>query len=160
MYQRQNPTKKSDDGEDDIELDPEGNIIKNKKPKPDSTPSPAPHPNPNPRQKEKYSQIKRRIIPNKIRMINRNIMLSSNEDEDVIKIDLNISGEGYKEKADLTNVRVIKNDDNTSIIDYEYSDNYIIIKNVKSNEMYTISYELDSDENWTMEVDLYGSESK
>lgn len=85
-------------------------------------------------------------------------MLSSNEDEDIIKIDLNISGEGYKEKADLTNVTVIKNNDNTSVIDYEYNDNYIIIKNVSANEMYTISYEIDSDENWTMEVTLYGNE--
>lgn len=158
--QKKNPTKKSDDGEDDIELDPEGNIIKNKKPKPNPTPSPDPHPNPNPRQKENYSQIKRRIIPNKIRMINKNIMLSSNEDEDIIKVDLNISGEGYTEKAYLTSVMIIKGNDNTSFIDYEYNDNYIIIKNVKANEMYTISYELDSDENWTMEVSLYGNESK
>lgn len=40
LLQKKNPTKKTDVGEDDIELDPDGNIVKNKKPKPDPSPSP------------------------------------------------------------------------------------------------------------------------
>ncbi len=149
-------SNKSDEGEDDVELDEYGEIIKDKKP---VNPSSEPHPNPNPRPEERYSKIKRAIIPSKLRMRNNTILFSSSVDEDIVKIELNISGEGYKEKVYLKNVKVIKNNNhNNTDVKYDFIDNSIYLENVTRKDFYLIEYDIDNYENWTMEVDIYGNE--
>ena len=151
---------KSDDGEDDLELDENGEIIKKKKPV-HLGPEPGPHPNPNPRPEERYSKIKRRIVPSKMRMKNNEILFSTSIDEDIVKIELNISGDGYREKSNLTNVRVVKNNNPTNTdVKFDFIDNSIYLENVTAKDVYSIQYDMDNYENWTMEVDVYGNEQE
>ena len=94
-------------------------------------------------------------------MKNNQILFSSSIDEDIVKIELNISGEGYKEKTNLTNVKVIKNNDPAnSDIKYDFIDNSIYLENVNAKDLYSIQYDIDNYENWTMEVDVYGNEQE
>ncbi len=153
------PNEKSENGEDDVELDENGNIIKEKNPFNKST-NPNPQPNSYSRPMEKYSQVKRKIIPNKLRMKNNQILFSTITDEEIVKIEINISGEGYKEKPIFNKINVSKNNNLNLNCIYEYTNNTIYIKEVSSKDLYLIEYEIENFENWTMEVNVYGKESE
>lgn len=160
VKQNKNLKNKSNEGEDDIELDENGDILKKKK-LTNSGLNPGPNPNPSPKTEEKYSKIKRRIVPSKLRMKNNQILFVSSMDEDIVKMELNILGEGYREKIILTNVRVIRNNNSVnSDIKYDFIDNSIYLEKVIAKDIYTIEYDMDNYENWTMEVEVYGDEQE
>lgn len=147
------------DGDDfeDVELDENGNLKLNK---PHTGESHIDNPT-NSSQFAKYSEVKRMLLPKKVRVIEQEtyykILFATNEDEKIIKIRLCIYGENNNEKVNITKLKVKKiNKFLNYNVDYEYFENYIILKNVKKEEEYSIDVQIDTDELWRLEVNVYG----
>ena len=155
--------QKSDEGEEDIELDEEGNIeLPSYNETPNPEPNPSPNPNPIENKTEKYSNITRKILPKKIRLVEENnryqLMFASTENEPIIKIEVSIYGESSNEFVDVKNVQIRKlNKFLNGKIKSKVVKNNILLEDVLKQEVYIIEFELDTDDIWTLEVNVYGN---
>ena len=146
-----------------LELDENGQIIKKGpisiEPIP-PVPSP-PDPNPMPSEEHEYSELNKKVLPKKIRLIgkkdNYKLVLSLNDNEKTIKIDVDIYGESGTEKAKISKgkcyvaSRLLK-----STLPIEIKNNSIILKNLTSESVYNIEFSIESDGIWPLEVKVYG----
>lgn len=146
-----------------LELDENGQIIKKGpisiEPIP-PVPGP-PDPNPMPSEEHKYSELNKKVLPKKIRLIankdNYKLVLSLNDNEKTIKIDVDIYGESGTEKAKISKgkcyvaSRLLK-----STLPIEIKNNSIILKNLTSESVYNIEFSIESDGIWPLEVKVYG----
>lgn len=156
-------TKQTDEeGEIDLVIDEDGKI---KRPDPEPNPEPSPEPkppepNPMPPKELNYSEINKRLLASKLRLINNEkayrLMFTLDEDRPIIKITFEIYGESGTEKTLLKKVRCHNNKIIGSNVQTETEDNFVVIKKIQKDILYTLDFEIDSEEKWTMEVKVYG----
>ena len=157
-----NRTKQTDEEKEiDLKIDEEGDIIKvTPNPNPDPPHPKPPQPNPYPYEENRYSKINKRLLTNKLRLINNEktykLIFSLDEDNPMIKITFEIYGESGTEEVVLEKVKCRCNKIMGGKVYAENKDNYIIMKKVQKETLYTVDFEIDSEEKWTMEVKVYG----
>lgn len=148
------------DNPNDVELDENGNIILPQPPKP--TPPDPPIPNPNPKPVDKYIEISRRLTIKKLKVIGNSdiyhIILSFENDEPIVKVQVFIYGENNNEAVNITKLKIAKKGIIRSNIKYEYKNNELLIYNVSAKDEYHLDIKLDTDETWSLEVRAYGNQ--
>lgn len=151
-----------EEGEIDLEMDEAGQV-KRTDPYPIDPPNPEPNPpqpNPIPPAQYNYSEVNKRFLPNKLRLISNGnsykLIFSLNEDRDIIKITFDIYGESGTEKVLLKKVKCHSNKIIGGNVFIENQDSYVIIKKLQKNMLYTIEFEINSEDTWPMEVKVYG----
>lgn len=163
IIQNKERNTKSDTGEDDIELNDEGNIIlPNYKQNDEPNPEPGPKPNPFEHDKIRYTNITRKIIPKKLRVFEENgkyqLIFSAMDNEPIVKIEITIYGENSNEITKIKNVQARKaNKLINSKIKVECLGNTVNIKDILKDDIYILDFELETDEIWTLEVKVYGN---
>ena len=149
-------------GEDnDIELDENGEIIIRENTY-KQEPKPGPNPNPIPDFYEKYSNISKKIIAKKLKVLENNkkylLFIILNSDEPIIKLKVYIYGESNNECAIINNIRASKKSTfGRKNIECEYKGNEIILKNIEANEDYQVEIDIETDDIWPLEVKVYGN---
>ncbi len=153
--------KTDEEVEIELEIDKEGKIVK-VDPIPNAVPpEPTPlHPNPISPIENNYSEINKRLLTSKLRLISNDktykLIFSLNEDNPIIKITFEIYGESGTEKIALKKVKCHCNRNMFGKVSIENEDNYVIIKDIQKDNLYTIDFEVNSEEKWAMEVKVYG----
>lgn len=145
-------------------LDDNGQIIDNK-PIPEG-PAPIddiPDPNPMDPKEHTYSEINKKILAKKIRLISENnnykLVLGLNGNEKIIKIVVDIYGESGNEKAIISTAKChIESKLLGSNVPCIIHENNIIIKNINKDNIYDIDFSIESDGIWPLEVKIYGEE--
>ena len=159
-----NKEDKSKDNEGDYELviDDNGDIHEIA-PEPSPTPPfpTPPNPNPYPDPVIDYLKVVKPITLKKSRVIDNDgkylLIIETEIKQDLLKLEINIYGESINEKAVLKNVSAKSDRLFNSNVSIETNDNEILINNVEPNVKYIISFEIESEELWTLEVNGYGN---
>lgn len=152
----------ADQGEEDIELNENGEIVKTiHKEEPD--PTPGPHPNPIDEPQAKFSEVTRKIIPEKIRTIadgkTYQLILTTRENEKAVKLEFSIYGESSNEKANIKTVQAKKiNKILNKKVKATNHKNMILLENVSKEATYVLEFEIETDDIWPLEVKVYGSD--
>ncbi len=154
--------RNDEEGEIDLELDEEG-LINTKQfilNSPSPIPINPPQPNPIASEEKRYSEVNKKLLTKKLRLINNNstykLFFSLNEDNPIIKITFEIYGESGKEKILLEKVKCHCNKIIGGNVLTEIEDNYVIIKKVQKDILYNLDFKINSEETWAMEVKVYG----
>lgn len=155
LLKEQSKNIKDDFGDDDVILDDEGNVLL-----PFNNPNPPinpPQPNSLPHQEELYSNITRKILANKLRLIQNKdgykLIFMISDNEPILKFSFDIYGENKNEHVKIKNCNCNTNE---NLIDVEYVEKDVIIKNISNNEEYVFSFDIDSDGIYPLEVKIYG----
>ena len=142
-------------------LDENGQIIDTRPEVNSIDPYPGPNPNPMPPKENRYLEVNKKILPKKLRLMANNgyykLILALNDNEEIIKICVNIYGESGTEKAIILNAKCsIKSKLFGSTVPVEISDNSIILKNLNKDYVYDLEFYVKSDAIWPLEVKVYG----
>ena len=147
-----------------LQLDETGKIIDtapvHKEPTP---PSPGPNPNPSDPQLHYYSEVNKKLLPKKLRLMQSEqgykLKLSLNNNEEIIRVDVEIYGESGNEKAPISKAKCSMVTKFVQIgVPVEIIDNHLIIKKLSKENDYELEFSIESDEIWPLEVRVYGKE--
>lgn len=164
VKEEEKTTTEDETDEVGLVLDENGQIVDTKPvtpPDPVPTPPGPPEPNPIDPKEHHYSEINKKLLPKKLRLMDNNgnykIVLSLNNDEKIIKVCVDIYGESGTEKAVISNARCriaskFLGATVTTVID----ENNIVIKNIVKDNVYDLEFTVDSDGIWPLEVKVYG----
>lgn len=163
IKEQEKTTTEEEADEVGLVLDENGQIV-DTKPLPTTEPLPplpGPEPNPIDPRENHYSEVNKKLLPKKLRLMANNdvykLVLSLNNDEKIIKVCVDIYGESGTEKAIITKAKChIESKLLGSTVPLKIDDNNIIIKDLSKDNTYDLEFTVESDGIWPLEVKVYG----